>query len=307
MSARPLLAGLGLVLMTLPHAPAQERAEEHLVLAAIARVPEFAPLLLAAGAPRGDAHGVVTPTDRVDGAVALSSGRSSIVVRARVGSSRRGVGTSVRVFPDALPEMDIVHVIGRGAMEELRVLRGPAAPRTASYDIELGGDARDARLIDGRVEILSSLGQVVFTSEPVVAFDALGTRRPASVALHRTERGFVLTTELEGEGLVHPIVVDPGWRVLSQMRERRRQHTATLLPPGRVLVTGGSNGTSTPLSSAEVWDQKTGEWTATASMKVPRYGHSALMLSSGKVLVVAGAMGATPASEADIYDPGTGP
>ena len=43
-------------------------------------------------------------------------------------------------------------------------------------------------------------------------------------------------------------------------------HTATLLPNGKVLVAGGYNG-SAVLSSAELYDPATGTWTATGSLE----------------------------------------
>ena len=60
----------------------------------------------------------------------------------------------------------------------------------------------------------------------------------------------------------------------------------TLLPSGKVLVTGGFNENS--LASAEVYDPVTGTWSPTASMTTVRQGHTATLLPSGKVLVTGG-------------------
>ena len=62
------------------------------------------------------------------------------------------------------------------------------------------------------------------------------------------------------------------------------------------------------MTSAELYDPATGQWTATASMEVPRADHTATLLSNGKVLV-AGGGGAGPATQADsaeLFDPATG-
>ena len=77
------------------------------------------------------------------------------------------------------------------------------------------------------------------------------------------------------------------------MHSAREQHTATLLPGGLVLVTGGlneggyRNGGRT-YASAELYDPSTGTWSSTASMDSARYGHTATLLKNGWVLVAGG-------------------
>lgn len=82
----------------------------------------------------------------------------------------------------------------------------------------------------------------------------------------------------------------------------RSSHTATLLPNGKVLVTGGYNGNQT-LASAELYDPATESWSATGSLATARYYHTATLLPNGKVLVAGGA-GAI--ASAELYDPATG-
>ena len=50
-------------------------------------------------------------------------------------------------------------------------------------------------------------------------------------------------------------------------------HTATALPDGRILITGGWNG-SAALSSAEIYNPATGTFSATGSMTTARAHHS---------------------------------
>ena len=105
---------------------------------------------------------------------------------------------------------------------------------------------------------------------------------------------------------------DPGtrtWTSTGSMVSRRRGHTATLLPDGKVLVAGGDDcctgamvGT---LASAELYDPVTGTWTATGSMTVGRGGHTATLLPDGKVLVAGGGK-PFPVASAELYDPVTG-
>ena len=99
------------------------------------------------------------------------------------------------------------------------------------------------------------------------------------------------------------------WMAAEPMGSARSYHTATRLLDGRVLVVGGSNG-STLLSSAEIYDPATGKWTPTGSMRAARYVHTATLLKDGKVLVAGGlpnlSFGVAALASAEIYDPATG-
>jgi len=86
----------------------------------------------------------------------------------------------------------------------------------------------------------------------------------------------------------------PAWRTVSPMVHPRRQHNATILPDGKVLVTGGSSGAgfnnaTTPVYAAELWDPVTETWTTMASARSIRIYHSAaLLLPDGRVLSAGG-------------------
>jgi Galactose oxidase, central domain/Kelch motif len=90
------------------------------------------------------------------------------------------------------------------------------------------------------------------------------------------------------------------------MSGARMNHTATLLPSGKVLVTGGTDGTST-LATAEVYDPTGDAWTPVASLSTPRQFQVAQILSSGTVLVVGGLNDTSSAvfgvSSSEVYDP----
>jgi hypothetical protein len=100
------------------------------------------------------------------------------------------------------------------------------------------------------------------------------------------------------------------------MTTERASHTATLLPDGRVLITGGALSTASEartvsLASAELYDPKTGKFSATGSMTVARTFQEATMLADGRVLVTGGsADGWSYAdrylAEAEIYEPKAG-
>jgi len=90
-------------------------------------------------------------------------------------------------------------------------------------------------------------------------------------------------------------------------------HTATLLANGKVLVAGGTDyfSSSRPywrgISTAELYDPATGEWSATGDLHWPRGGHIAVRLADGRVLVAGGDNGyLMPVTQTEIYDPNTG-
>jgi N-acetylneuraminic acid mutarotase len=83
----------------------------------------------------------------------------------------------------------------------------------------------------------------------------------------------------------------------------RYDHTATLLPNGKVLVFGGYNNPLGNLATAELYDPAAGNWSYTGSLGDGRWGHTATLLPNGKVLV-AGGSGANAATA--LYDPAKG-
>jgi hypothetical protein len=83
------------------------------------------------------------------------------------------------------------------------------------------------------------------------------------------------------------------WMPTNPMVNPRKQLNATLLPDGKVLVTGGTSiGFSDPqgaVYAAELWDPSTGQWSTLASAARPRLYHStAVLLPDGRVLTGGG-------------------
>jgi hypothetical protein len=94
------------------------------------------------------------------------------------------------------------------------------------------------------------------------------------------------------------------------MNSIRRYHAGTLLPNGKVLVTGGYASSGSPLSSAELYDPNTGLFSYTNSMSRGRSYHSSTLLDDGTVLIAGGytANGndGPYTNNAQLYNPSTG-
>src|SRR5580704_136185 len=91
---------------------------------------------------------------------------------------------------------------------------------------------------------------------------------------------------------------NPEWNQTTPMNFARRQHNATILADGTVLVTGGTQGKGSdqytvfndltpgaPIHAAELWDPATEKWTIMAQESTDRCYHStAVLLPDATVL-----------------------
>jgi hypothetical protein len=85
------------------------------------------------------------------------------------------------------------------------------------------------------------------------------------------------------------------WKPAGDMHVARRQHNATVLPDGTVLVTGGTRGggfnnldAGQPVHTAELWDPRTGAWTELAAESVDRCYHATTVLLPDATVLSAG-------------------
>ena len=110
--------------------------------------------------------------------------------------------------------------------------------------------------------------------------------------------------------LNQPVAAQPAsWSPTGALNVNRYAQTATLLPNGKVLVSGGvpnSNG-GYGVSTAEIYDPATGSWSATGSMHFARVNHTATLLrTNGKVLIAGGTNAGSALESSELYDPASG-
>ena len=185
-----------------------------------------------------------------------------------------------------------------------------------------------ARLADGRVLILGGVDDAHLAVGVVEVFDpATNTfsnhgnlaiaRTGATATVLRTGAvlvGFGCSTvapnspgDCNGFGntfLSTAEVYDPGSGSSVDLPSNggsRKEHTATLLPSGRVLFTGGRPANpfefEAPLPTTVVFDPATQQFSSAGSLSLGRLEHTATLLADGDVLVAGGA--GTP--HADVF------
>jgi surface protein with Ig-like domain/galactose oxidase-like protein/HYR domain-containing protein len=178
------------------------------------------------------------------------------------------------------------------------------------------------KLLDGRVLIAGGGVCPITSATAEVYVPALGKWKPAGIL--NTQRyhhsavllpnGKVLvaggrTGEYDSGTLASSELYDPAtntWSYTGGLNTARAFHTMTLLPGGKVLVTGGSDAADGLISSAEIYDPATGKWTTVASLGTGRSSHTATLLPNGKVLVAGGSgLDVALSASAELYDPAT--
>lgn len=216
-----------------------------------------------------------------------------------------------------------------GAEDFLSFESKPVEPRVA-FKLSLGDGVSGLRLVAGTLELLDAQGAPRLRVAPPELIDAAGVRTEAPLAVEGcavdtspvapwgrsvTEPGArtcVLRVRWDDARVSYPAILDPRWTTTGSLVTARQGHTATLLANGKVLVAGGSAGTTT-LASAELFDPNTRTWAMTGSLTGARQLHTATTLNtssnastSGKVLVSGGLNGTASVNTAQLYAAATG-
>ena len=188
-----------------------------------------------------------------------------------------------------------------------------------------------AQLPDGRVLAISGTsGPGTFTATAEIYSPGTGQWSPAG-SLNFARYAFGPPSVLpNGDVLVaggHDINVndyasaelyDPAtsqWTLTGSLNTSRRYPVQVELANGEVLVATGSHGPPTCtryLSSAELYNPATGQWTYTGTTHNPRQSTTAIRLAAGRVMLAGGYNGGggactdTSPVDTEIYDPSTG-
>lgn len=93
----------------------------------------------------------------------------------------------------------------------------------------------------------------------------------------------------------------------AKLADARANHTATLLPGGKVVIIGGMERNGVFFDTAEIFDPVANKFTkAKGKMSKPRVGHTATLLPDGNILIIGGWSNSDlPEASAELYDPQT--
>ncbi|HTE47359.1 MAG TPA: kelch repeat-containing protein [Gemmatimonadaceae bacterium] len=162
------------------------------------------------------------------------------------------------------------------------------------------------------------IGVVASPNPPVVShvegsIRLVGRMRVARVEVFDASMNRVVTTgEMDESRIGHSAtrLSDGRVLVLGGYNGGRSGHTATLLNDRTVLIAGGVGDGWSFLSSAEVYDPRTGRFTPVNSMSVARESQTATLLSDGRVLIAGGHRdrreNIVVYASTEIYDPAQG-
>ncbi len=196
---------------------------------------------------------------------------------------------------------DMIVFADAAGVEELRVVH-EIKPVRLAWDVHLSRGLERLRERNGFVEALDARGVARLRCAPIVAWDAKGSARTASVRIEGQGKDQRLIAELDTKDLIAPLVIDPAWGATSSMAVIHDKGASTLLADGRFMIAGGQ--ATSAASVAEIYDGSTNAWTMAAAMPKGRYASALTKLSSGKILISGGYEPATSVISATaVYDP----
>ena len=165
----------------------------------------------------------------------------------------------------------------------------------------------DGNVYQRRAELFDPVTSNAFTATGLLSSARSGSEAvlmgDGQVLVAGGRDGATVQTQSEVYHPVDPPYLTAGFEAGLSLQTARRAHTATMLPTGWVLVTGGYDPLDIPLNSAELCEPVSGSCSALPNMTTARARHTATLLPNGKVLLVSGAATGT---SCELFDPVTG-
>jgi MYXO-CTERM domain-containing protein len=219
----------------------------------------------------------------------------AVSVRRRAASPAAGhLVSGAVVYEDVQPGVDSLTFSTGGGVEELVVARRAGA--SIAYDLDLPpGYHLHRSAVPGLVEIRDGHATARLRLRVKRAWDAGGRDVPVEPIVEGAGRVRVAVDEARVGAW--PVVIDPEWTLATDLTIPRYQHTATMLPDGRVLIAGGDTA---EIGLVEIYDPSTNTFTSAGRLIRRRANHTATLLSSGKVLLAGGDSG--PAWDLLLHD-----
>lgn len=247
---------------------------------------------------------------RFDDTLTVSAGGAQVSVRpldAQTSQATQAPDGSL-IYANGFDSCDVSYRSMPGKTEEFMYVRRPVDSSSWSWELSIG-DLRPLVQSNGAVAFVDAHNMPRMQISAPEGKDAKGRVLRCGDRLNVNLEPMLngrarLTLSADLRGLDFPVAIDPSWSSVNPMGTARADHTATLLPNGKILVAGGMN--SSTLNTAEVFDPSTGNWTPTANnMSSPRSGHVAVLMGNGLVLLAGGTNGSSLLLSADLYNPAT--
>ena len=138
--------------------------------------------------------------------------------------------------------------------------------------------------------------------------NASGIASFPNLSIDRGQLGYTLLASAGSASAFSQSFTVNGFCQTGNMAAARRYLTSTLLPNGKVLVTGGDPAVTGVSGSAtsELFDPAAGSFALSGTMVDARAGHKATLLSNGQVLISGGRGPNGALATAELYDPTSG-
>jgi N-acetylneuraminic acid mutarotase len=179
----------------------------------------------------------------------------------------------------------------------------------------------------GAILLIDLLALVLVAASAPAAYLWLGQTHPSPIAAATTaparspspvpDASPAAASPSPGSGTLGPsasanpspklVYGDGTWSAAAPLSQARWAAASVVLRDGRVMVVGGTTGTSSnnAVTTATVFNPTTGFWSSVTGMLQPRAYAMAVALADGSVLVAGGSRNGQPLDTAERYYPGT--